>query len=300
MTVAPSLDVGAFESYRPLLFGVAYRMLGSASSADDMVQDAYLRAATAGADEVRSLRSYLVTVVTRLCLDELKSARRRRETYTGPWLPEPIPTDHEPLIEDSIAERESISMAFMVLLERLGPVERAVFLLREVFDYGYGEIADVVCRSEAACRQAFKRAKGRIEAGKRRFPASRTEQAAMTVRFIEAASDGDLAGLIALQTDDIVAWSDGGGRVPSAINPIFGPSRVARFVRGLVAKSVARGLLASFEMREVNGELGIVWRDRRGRVSSVTVLEVAGGRIAAIRAVRNPQKLQRFGPPAGR
>jgi RNA polymerase sigma-70 factor (ECF subfamily) len=300
MTTAPALDGADFETHRQFLFGVAYRMLGSASGAEDVVQDAYLRARATDARQVRSMRAFLVTIVTRLCLDELKTARSRRETYVGPWLPEPVPTGRGELIspEATLLERETISLAFLVLLERLSPVERAVFLLREVFEYDYAAIAEVVGRSEAACRQAFRRARLRVADGRRLDRATSEEQQRMTVGFLKAAGEGDLASLVALLADDVVAWMDGGGRRPGiATQPILGSDRVARFIAGIVAASASLPGVGRIEIAEVNGESGVVWRDGAGAPATVVVLEAAGGRVAAIRAVWNPDKLVLFARP---
>ncbi|MCL4230360.1 MAG: RNA polymerase sigma-70 factor [Dehalococcoidia bacterium] len=296
MTVAAAVDAATFEEHRPLLFGVAYRMLGSAAAAEDVVQETYLRALQARAGEVRSARAYLVTIATRLCLDELKSARAQRETYVGTWLPEPLPTGDGHVLspEAAVAERESISLAFLVLLERLTPVERAVFLLREVFAFEYAEIAGIVGRSEAACRQIFHRARERVRGGEQRQPVSPAEHREITMRFVQAAGGGSLAALIALLSESVIAWSDGGGRVASAINPIYGPSRVARFVIGISRKCIRAGELTGIEFADVNGEPGIIWRDRRGRPTSVSVLEVTAGKVVAVRSVRNPGKLRPF------
>ena len=301
MTPAPALDAEAFEAHRPMLFGVAYRMLGSAAAAEDIVQDAYLRARATDARDVRSLRAYFVTIVTRLCLDELKSARTRRQAYVGPWLPEPVPTGNGDLLspEATMAERESISLASLVLLERLSPVERAAFLLREVFAYDYVEIARVVGRSEAACRQAFRRARLRLAEGRRRFRATAEEHRRMTVSFLKAAGEGDLEALVALLAEDVVAWMDGGGRRPgTARNPIAGADRVARFIAGIVAGSAQWSDAGRIELAEVNGELGVILRDPAGAPAGVVVLEVAGGCVTAVRAIWNPDKLTRFVRPA--
>ncbi len=249
---------------------------------------------------MRSLRAYLVTIVTRLCLDELKSARSRRQTYVGPWLPEPVATGGGDLLspEATMAERESISLAFLVLLERLSPVERAVFLLREVFAYEYVEIAEVVGRSEAACRQAFRRARLRVDEGRRRFRATAEEHERMTVNFVRAAGEGNLEALVALHASDVVAWMDGGGKRPgTALNPVIGADRVARSIAGIVARSAQWSDAARIEFAEVNGEFGVIWRDPAGAPTSVVVLDVAGGRVAAILAIWNPDKLARFGRP---
>ena len=206
------IDAATFQSLRPHLFSVAYRMLGSASDAEDVVQDAWLRAASAPA-ALESARAWLTTVVTRLCLDRLKSARARREEYVGPWLPEPVPTGAVDSADTMLSRHESVTMAFLVLLESLSPLERAVFLLREVFDYEYADIAQITGRDEAACRQLFSRAKKHISDHRPRFPASPEAHAKMVGRFMEACLAGDMDGLMSLLAEDVTAWSDGGGKV---------------------------------------------------------------------------------------
>jgi len=279
-----------FQEHRGLIFGVAYRMLGSVTGAEDAVQDTYLRFRNA-ATEPLNPRAFLVTVVTRLCIDERKSAHARREQYIGQWLPEPLvtrPGDH-PSPED-VAEREDdVSMAFLVMLEALSPVERAVFLLREVFDYDYTDIAQVVGRSESACRQAFHRARGRIAERQRRFPADYSQRRALTMRFLEAVNEGNLAGLMEILTADAVAVSDGGGKVSSARRIVHGADRVARFAIGVARKEPP----ARVELVDVNGQPGLVAYARSGRVQTVIVLDVAGGRVSALYSVRNPDKLTR-------
>ncbi len=294
---APALDVDAFEEQRGLLFGVAYRMLGSAIDAEDIVQEAFLRARTTDVTELRSLRSYLVTIVTRLCLDQLKSAHASREQYIGPWLPEPIATGSSAAPgspEATVAAEESISFAFLVLLELLGPVERAVFLLREVFDYGYDEVAAIVGKTEASCRQTFHRAKQRLEARRPRFQPSNEQRRALTERFLRAVSAGDMQGLLGLLANDITLWSDGGGQAAAALNPIVGPARVARLFFGVARKEADLRLDGSVSIEEINGAPAAVFRTARGRIWNLMVLEMdADGTVSEVRLVRNPQKLSR-------
>src|SRR2546427_1932457 len=205
-----------FAEVRPILFSIAYRMLGSVMDAEDVVQEAYLRWQEASDDDVRSPRAYLATMVTRLCINQLRSARVQREAYVGPWLPEPLVTEHTPDPSGSVELAESLSMAFLVLLERLSAIERAVFLLHEVFDFEYPEIARIVDKSEANCRQIFARAKKRVESSHARFPASVEEAGRLLERFTRATAAGDMDGLLAVLAEDITLWPDGGGKAPGA------------------------------------------------------------------------------------
>ncbi len=292
MEALPDERDATFEEHRGLLFGVAYRMLGSVAAAEDAVQDAYLRfrnSATAAANP----RAFLVTVVTRLCLDELKAARTRREQYIGPWLPEPLVrlAGDAPSPEDTVEREDSVSMAFLVMLEALGPVERAVFLLREVFDYDYGDIGPVVGKSEAACRQVFRRARERIAERQHRHAANYDQRRELTVRFLQAANEGNLAGLMEILSADVVAVSDGGGVATSARRPVYGADRVARFAIGIARKEP----IARVELVDVNGQPGFLFVSKSGRVTTAAVLEEADGRIAAVYAIRNPGKLRHIG-----
>jgi len=291
MTSAVAARDAVFEEHRQLLFGVAYRMLGTIAEAEDAVQDAYLRfRAHEGA--VHNPRSFLVTVVTRLCLDQLKSARATREQYIGPWLPEPLVlrAGAGPSPEDTVTGHESVSFAFLVMLEELGPVERAVFLLREVFDYDYGDIAQVVQKSEAACRQVFHRARQRLAERQHRHTASYSQRLALTARFLQAVTEGDMAGLLELLSADVVAYSDGGGKAAAAINPIFGADRVARFTVGVARKLPA----GPVEAVDVNGDPGVLLCTKSGRIDTLLLLDVdEQGAVRTIYAVRNPDKLAR-------
>jgi len=284
-------QVETFSEYRPLLFAIAYRMLGSVADAEDAVQETYLRW-QANDDEVRSPKSYLSTIVTRLCIDELKSARAQREQYAGPWLPEPIVTEETPTMDDTAALADSLSMAFLVVLETLTPVERAVFLLREVFDYDYAEIASMVDRGEANCRQIARRSRDHVKERHRRFEVESAEVDRITRRFVQAATEGDMDALLDLLAEDAVLWSDGGGKVAAALNPIEGADRIARFFVGLIRKAPP-GLRTRF--MTVNGQPGLVnYID--GHAHSVAVAEIDGGRLRAIRIVSNPDKLRRLPP----
>jgi RNA polymerase sigma-70 factor (ECF subfamily) len=280
-----------FEDHRSLLFAMAYRMLGSAMEAEDMVQEAYLRYRATPPESIRSLKSYLTTIVHHLCMDHLKSARARREAYVGPWLPEPVITgDGASLLSplQQITDRESISMAFLVLLESLSPLERAVFLLREVFDYEYAEIAQITGRDEAACRQLFSRAKKHIREHRPRFPASPEAHATMVSRFMDAFIAGDVAGLTNLLAEDVTVWSDGGGQVSGAArHPVRGRDSVVRLLLGFRAL-FPEG--ATVEATEVNGLTALITRIN-GQVVAVLTLEVVDDRICAWRNIANPDKL---------
>ena len=281
-------DVTAFDEHRPLLFSIAYRMLGSAADAEDVVQDAWLR--YRGADDVRSPRAFAATIVTRLCLDRLKSARTLREEYVGPWLPEPILTTEEGP-DVTLQRSESVTLAFLVLLETLAPEERAVFILREVFEYSHDEIADALALTPANCRQLLHRAKGKI----RNRPATGAARAAHQVlgRFADALKTGDARELTALLTEDVGFWSDGGGKVAAARRPLVGRAEVLNFLVGLHRTAITSGSYAggSFSLQEVNGEPALLIRVG-DRLDSVFVLSVDDDRISAMRVVRNPDKLR--------
>jgi RNA polymerase sigma-70 factor (ECF subfamily) len=275
-----------FEEHRRHLFGVAYRMLGAVADAEDAVQETFLRWRDVG-DDVESPRAYLTTVVTRLCIDQLKSARARREEYFGTWLPEPVITEG-PLSADAAAElADSLSVAFLVLLESLSPVERAAFLLREVFDYEYAEVAAILGKSEAACRQLVSRAREHVAARRPRYGASAERRAELTGRFVAACETGDMQGLLDILAEDITLYSDGGGKVRAATRPVFGADRVARFLLGILKKA-PEGL----EMRhtEINGEPGFV-TSFDGRTIAAMTLHVVDDRIEGIYIVNNPDKL---------
>jgi RNA polymerase sigma-70 factor (ECF subfamily) len=279
------------------MFAIAYRMLGSAMEAEDIVQEAYLRYRATPPESIRTLKSFLTTIVHNLCIDHLRSAQSQRETYVGPWLPEPVITGDgaapmSPLRQ--IMDRESISMAFLVLLESLSPLERAVFLLREVFDYEYTEIAQITGRDEGACRQLFSRAKKHISAHRPRFPASPEAHAKMVGQFMEACMAGDINGLMSLLAEDVTAWIDGGGKITaSARQPVLG--------RDLVAQGIMRHLSripegATVEVIEVNGLAALLGR-ANGQIINVVTLEVADGLIRSVRTVINPDKLAHLEVP---
>jgi RNA polymerase sigma-70 factor, ECF subfamily len=282
-----------FKRHRPLLFSIAYRMLGSVADAEDVVQEAYLRWQEAPETEVRSPKSYLSAVVTRLSIDRLRSARARREEYVGPWLPEPLISERAEDTGDPAELNEYLSMAFLVLLESLNPVERAVFLLREVFDYDYEEISRIVGKGEDNCRQIARRARQSVAARRPRFERSPEEEERLTRRFLETCTSGDMEGLVSLLSEDVTLWSDGGGKVAAAPYPIYGPERVARFLLG-VLRTVPPGFSA--RPVRVNGGPGVAgYVD--GRPTGVVALDVADGRLCGVRIVVNPEKLQAV-PPA--
>jgi RNA polymerase sigma-70 factor (TIGR02957 family) len=281
-------DLTAFQSQRQRLFSIAYRMLGSATEAEDVLQDAWLRLAGADSADIHSREAFSTTVVTRLCLDRLKSARARRETYVGPWLPEPVLTSGA--APDVLAERsESVTLAFLVLLETLSPEERAVFLLKEVFEYEHLQIADMLGTTAANSRQLFHRAKSKIRRGPRHGVAPDRSTAE---RFALAFQNGDVDGLRSLLAADVGFVSDGGGKVSAARRPISGGDQVANVLAGFRRSAVTQGLAAraSLSIAEVNAEAAVVVRVD-GRVESVFVLAVEGEIITGIRVVRNPDKL---------
>jgi RNA polymerase sigma-70 factor (TIGR02957 family) len=280
-----------FETYRPLLFSIAYRMLGSASEAEDVAQEAFLRYVAAGQLDdaaVRSPKALLTTIATRLCLDQLKSARARRERYVGEWLPEPVLTEDRQLAPlETVEQRESISLGFLVLLERLTPAERAVFVLREAFGYAYDEIGPMVARTADACRQLHHRAVRRMAEGRARFESEPAAQRLLAEQFLAAAQGGDARALADLLVTDAVLISDGGGKVAAAMRPIEGPERIVRALLGIMAKAPAD---ARVVLAELNGEPGYVVFF--GAIpSSAGVFDMVGGRIRTIRAIVNPDKL---------
>jgi len=283
-----------FERHRRLLFSIAYRMLGSVADAEDAVQDAFLRWQRASDAEVRSPQAFLVTIVSRLCINYLKSARVQRETYIGEWLPEPIVTEPGSDVSRIVQVDESVSMAMMLLLERLTPVERAVFLLGEIFDYSHAEIASMLGLSESNCRQLLRRARQHLRAERPRFSASGRQHMELLERFRRAARSGDMNGLVALLSDDVVMHTDGGGKASALPLPIQGPDRVGRAILFGIAKLLALKPLQ--RIVEINGEPGVV-SDVEGRPQSVFTIEVTHGRIRAIYIVTNPDKLSHLPPP---
>jgi RNA polymerase sigma-70 factor (ECF subfamily) len=288
------IDAAAFEPHRRYLFGVAYRMLGSASDAEDVVQDAWLRYAAAQPSDLRSPQAYLTTIVTRLCLDRLKSARATREEYVGPWLPEPVLTDQRPQPDQSLALAESVTLAFMVLLETLTPEERAVFLLREVFDHEYSDIAAMLETTPANCRQLFHRAKARIADRRPRFRAAVDEKRPLVSRFVSALRTGDADALTSVLAADVGFWSDGGGKVLAARRPVFGRDAVVAVLVGIVRTAPAHGITpdrVAFDIAEVNEEPALLLR-LDGHVDSVYTMTIVDDAVVAIRIVRTPDKLR--------
>jgi RNA polymerase sigma-70 factor (ECF subfamily) len=286
-----------FQSYRPLLFSLAYRMLGSVTDAEDILQDAFVRFQARRLDEIDAPKAYLSTIVTRLCLNQLSSARSRRETYLGPWLPEPILSEAQPGLIDPDAqasELDSISLAFLALLERLTPAERAVFLLREVFDYEYGEIATILDRSEAACRKLFSRAKAYLSSNRPRFEANAKEHRRLLEEFMWAVGAGDLEGLMGLLEEEATLWADGGGKVRgAALWPLSGRREVASFVIGVSARFMPAG--AQFQVAEVNARPTLLIRHADGSPAIVVSIAAAGNRISHVWVIANPDKLGAVG-----
>jgi RNA polymerase sigma-70 factor (ECF subfamily) len=284
-----------FQDLRPLLFAIAYRLLGSVSEAEDAVQETWLQF-EAYPREPDSARAFLSTVVTRVSINVLRSARVRREQYVGPWFPEPLVTDPYADPERAAELADSVSMAALLLLERLSPLERAVFVLREVFGFGFPEIAATVGRGEAACRQLAVRSRKHMEAGRPRFDAGRRERDELAGRFFDAFRDGDLDGLTTLLSADVQMVSDGGGKAPNLAKPIVGPDKVARVLAAVAGPMWRAGL--ALDRREVNGQPGAVLRDSDHRAVNALTLDVLDGRIQAIRLVINPDKLRHLGPVA--
>lgn len=282
------------EDLRSYLFAVAYRMLGSVGDAEDVVQDALVKLHTAAPEDVRSERAYAATVVSRLALDRLRSARVRRESYVGTWLPEPVLAEPGPAERAEL--RESLSTAFLVVLETLSPVERAVFLLRDVFDLPYAEVARVVDRTEANCRQLAARARRHVAERRPRFdpPAERRDE--LVRQFFAAVEAGDVAGLQRLLAEDVIFSGDGGGKAPSVRQPVVGALQVARFLAGLGRQAARAGLRV--EPVPVNGGPGARVLDPAGRLVNVLSFDVVDGRVAALRSVINPDKLRHLGPVA--
>jgi RNA polymerase sigma-70 factor (ECF subfamily) len=274
------------EELRPYLFAIAYRMLGSVAEAEDVVQEAFLRYHVAGV-EAESPKAWLAAVTTRLAIDQLRSARARREVYPGEWLPEPL-VDDESVLHAETAD--SLSLTFLHLLEKLSPVERAVFLLREVFDYSYDEVAGIVGKSPDNCRQILVRARRRMEEGRRRFDVSREERDEVARRFVAAWEDGDVERLIELLAPDATLYGDGGGKAPSIPHPLVGAERIAKALVGWGRVGVENfGLV--HRMAIVNGDPGVVFHDSEGRAVWVAGLQVADGVVVAVRSILNPDKL---------
>ncbi|WP_338932170.1 RNA polymerase sigma-70 factor [Streptomyces netropsis] len=287
--------VEEFEELRPLLFSIAYRILGSVGEAEDAVQETWLRF-DGSSTRPTSTKAFLSATVTRISIDVLRSARVRREQYVGPWFPEPLLNDpyQDPARAAELAD--SVSMAALVLLERLSPLERAVFVLREVFGFGFDEIATAVERSEAACRQLLVRARRHMQAGRPRFEADRQERQELATRFFDALREGDVTGLQELLAADVAMVGDGGGKSPALARAIVGAEKAARLLASVFPWLIRVDV--TFELREVNGQPGAIFRDRDGKVLYAMVLDVLDGQIQTIRSVSNPDKLGHLGPVA--
>lgn len=284
-------ELDVFLEQRPRLFSIAYRMLGRATEAEDVLQEAYLRWQSAPRDDVESASAFLTSVVVRLSIDVLRSARVRREAYVGPWLPEPLVTDTAPAPDEAAELADSVSLAFLVLLEELTPVERAVFLLREVFGYDYSTVAAMVGKSEANCRQLVVRGKSRVAERRTRFEADSAHGRELTARFLAACTTGDLGGLIGMLADDVIVWSDGGGKAQAARRPVAGRDKAARFLIGIAQKG------GEFDGRlvAVNGQPGGIF-GHDGRIEFAMALDVLDGQIVGVRVMANPDKLQHLQP----
>ena len=281
----------SFETYRSYLFAIAYRMLGSAMDAEDMVQETYLRYRRTEPETIHSLKAFLTTIISRLCMDQLQLARRKRELYVGPWLPEPILTatsgeGGDP--QERVETEESISLAFLLLLEQLQPFERAVFLLREVFEYEFAEIASILGKNEAACRRSFSRAKQHLSQHRPRFPSSPQAHRQLLNSYMQAVQTGEMGALEHVLAEDVTLWADAGGKIKqAALRPISGREAVARFSIG-----TRRFLPQDFqvEIAEVNGQPATIFR-KDGKAFLVLAIEIDAGRIQTVRLMANPEKL---------
>jgi RNA polymerase sigma-70 factor (ECF subfamily) len=282
---------------RPLLFSIAYRMLGSVADAEDVVQAAYVRYLDhrKRGCEVDSTRALLTAITTRLAIDRLRSARTQRETYIGPWLPEPLLTSNQPDVAEAAAMSDTLSMAFLVVLETLSPVERAVFLLREVFAYDYDDIARIVDKTEANCRQLLVRARRHVNAGRRRFAVDSAQRAALATRFFDAAERGVLGPLVELLAGDVAFYGDGGSSGRGLSQPLFGRDRVHRVIAGIFRAYQSVG--ARFERCEINNGPGLLAFDPEGGLINVLTVDVQDGQICTVRSVINPDKLRHLGVP---
>jgi RNA polymerase sigma-70 factor (ECF subfamily) len=279
-----------FNHHRPLLFGIAYRMLGTVTDAEDMVQETFLRWQQTANSTVRSAKTYLATIITRLCIDHLRSARVQREQYVGTWLPEPMLTPQSENSTDLMELADSLSIAFLTVLERLSPIERAVFLLRDVFDYDYDEIGQMVGKSSTNCRQILRRAKQHLADERPRFPVSRPQQEQITAQFLDASTKGDLQHLLLLLAKDVTFSSDGGGKVIAAIKPIHWAMKVARMLLAIRRKWLLNSVS---RLADINGQPGTI-QYLDGHLHSVMTFEIVDGCIQSIYSVRNPEKLERI------
>jgi RNA polymerase sigma factor (sigma-70 family) len=280
-----------FENHRPLLFSIAYRMLGSASDAEDVVQDAWVRYSSADQSAIRSPKSFATTIVTRLCLDRLKSARASREEYIGPWLPEPVLTADTEAPDQTVERAEAVTLGFLLLLETLSAEERAVFILKEACDSSHAEIAETLGITIDSSRQLLHRAKTKVAEGRWRLTGTTTSRRAVASRFAQAMLSGDDAALRSMLAADVGLWSDGGGKVLAARRPLLGRDEVVKFLVGLHRTAFSRvGPEGSAEMTEVNREPALVMRFR-GELDSVYVISIEGDAISGVRIIRNPDKL---------
>jgi len=286
------MDRDVFTTDRPLLFSIAYRMLGSASDAEDVLQDAWLRYRRADRSTIRSPKAFATTIVTRLCLDRLKSARTTREEYIGPWLPEPVLTSEVEGPDTMLQRAESVTLAFLVLLEKLSPEERAVFLLKDVFEYDHSEIAEMLGMTVDNSRQLLHRAKGRLAQGRPQLTGTEQSRRAIAERFTRAFSSGDASELAALLASDVGMWSDGGGKASAARRPLLGRDRVLNFLIGLHRTAQTAGLARDVSLRieDVNSEPALIVRVGQ-RLESIFVFSIDDAAISGIRVVRNPDKL---------
>ncbi len=280
----------AFNQHRPLLFSIAYRMLGTVMDAEDMVQETFLRWQQVPEQDVHSPKAFLSSIITRLCIDRLRSARVQREQYVGMWLPEPLVTQQVDDPAKMVELADSLSTAFLLLLETLSPTERAVFLLREIFDYDYDEIGQIVHKSPVNCRQIVRRARQTLAAKRPRFSPSPQQQEQLVTQFLHACTKGNMQGLLSLLAEDITVYSDGGGKVQAARTPIHGPALVIRFLLGISSKQTPN---YSVRVTNINGQTGIL-RYRDGLPQSAITFDIADERIQAIYIVVNPDKLTRI------
>ncbi len=289
-----------YRDLRPYAFAIAYRMLGSVSEAEDVVQDAFVRLSRVPEDEIESPKAYLATITTRLAIDSLRSARVQRETYFGPWLPEPLVTEADPGPAASAETADSLAMAFLVVLETLSPVERAVFLLHDVFDFDYAEIAPIVGKSEANCRQLATRARRHVEEGKPRFETSRERSARLAEQFFAACQGVDMDGLVELLAGDVAFYGDGGRKGAGIPFPVLGRDNVVRLLLGLFRRGRELGM--QLEPVEVNGQPGARILDADGALINILCVDIADGIVQTVRSCVNPDKLRHLGPlsPIGR
>jgi len=289
------MDLDVFTTDRPLLFSIAYRMLGSASDAEDVLQDAWLRYRGVDPSTIRTPKAFATTIVTRLCLDRLKSAQRTREDYVGPWLPEPVLTSEVEGPDTMLQRAESVTLAFLVLLEKLSPEERAVFLLKDIFEYEHAEIADILGTTVDNSRQLLHRAKARLAQGRPRLTGTMESRRAIAERFARAFSSGDGVELTALLARDVGMWSDGGGKASAARRPLIGRDEVLNFLLGIHRTAVASKVVRDVSLRieDVNSEPALVMRVGP-RLESIFVFSIDDDAISGIRVVRNPDKLARI------